>query len=448
MPPKITSVKWQLKGWLPEGLDFDNPTGTISGTPTEIGTFTVPIFVKTNYGEAMEDVKIIVEPPAKDVYAVGAKAETWSENAAPDADGFRLLNMPKAYRLADHYDGFGALTAESGYWCCGPCRPARLSDYPGNMSYFFYPSDSSTPKTNYLYRSTKPVCFADEFFSMGVPNPPQVDIVKYADKVIFMDYNYKYQTSGDNGGSSTTRQGTGLLVWNSNKCEYYAMDCNAKEVNTAWHTGQGTHTDTQVVAMPIPVPKEHYRQYVSPANGVGALGDSCYLYYTSSANLLFLGDDKKVRGDDLTSPSDFTVKKIFTRTTFFQGHEIITLSENGYLNNNPELFTHGTIKDAWYGDYVQTTANQIYKIKSITFSAAANGWVYTWEQIGEIDNIKKFWALNNQIFILKNDGRLYHKGAAITGLFNEAHDTFTHVFPNITFQDFTFGSNTLTVLKE
>ena len=126
---------------------------------------------------------------------------------------------------------------------------------------------------------------------------------------------------------------------------------------------------------------------------------------------------------------------------------IFCLSEDGYLNNDPEIFTHGEIKDAWYGQYVWTTMNQIYELKSMTYSVS-QGWVYNWELFGEIADIKKFEAVGNQVFILTNDGRLYHKGSAITGLFDEAHETLTHVFPNITFQDFTFGSNTLTVLKE
>ncbi len=64
-------------------------------------------------------------------------------------------------------------------------------------------------------------------------------------------------------------------------------------------------------------------------------------------------------------------------------------------------------------------------------------------------DVKKIELPNqNNLFILTNDGRLFHKGNAVTGLFDTAHETLTHIFPELTFKDFTFGGDTLTVLRE
>ena len=61
MPPRITNVKWRCNGWLPEGILFDENTGTFTGTPHEVGEYTLPITVRTNYGEDTKDVVLVVE---------------------------------------------------------------------------------------------------------------------------------------------------------------------------------------------------------------------------------------------------------------------------------------------------------------------------------------------------------------------------------------------------
>ena len=57
MPKNITSVVWSASN-LPSGLSFDTATGTFSGTPTVAGEYTVPVTVRTNYGEDTKDVVI------------------------------------------------------------------------------------------------------------------------------------------------------------------------------------------------------------------------------------------------------------------------------------------------------------------------------------------------------------------------------------------------------
>ena len=59
MEKKITSVLWSASN-VPAGLSFNTASGTFSGTPTTAGDYTVPVTVRTNYGEDTKNVKISV----------------------------------------------------------------------------------------------------------------------------------------------------------------------------------------------------------------------------------------------------------------------------------------------------------------------------------------------------------------------------------------------------
>ena len=125
------------------------------------------------------------------------------------------------------------------------------------------------------------------------------------------------------------------------------------------------------------------------------------------------------------------------------------------MDNEPSNFTQGDIRDAWVigaTAYVVTEDNKLYKY---------NG--SSWDFIGNYDVKKieyppleaptftefntKCSTMPNIIFMLTNDGKLYHKGEAIDGVAEE-HTEFTQIFPDCYFHDFTFGSGTLTVLKD
>ena len=54
MPPKITRVRWSASS-IPWGLTFNEQTGTFSGTPEDVGEYTVPVTVETNYGKDTKD---------------------------------------------------------------------------------------------------------------------------------------------------------------------------------------------------------------------------------------------------------------------------------------------------------------------------------------------------------------------------------------------------------
>ena len=73
------------------------------------------------YGENAKDIKISVAEGVKayPVYAIGSYAAKWSSNAEADENGFRKLEIPKAYQLCQHYLGFGAKTSGDKYYYCG-----------------------------------------------------------------------------------------------------------------------------------------------------------------------------------------------------------------------------------------------------------------------------------------------------------------------------------------
>lgn len=150
MPKNITNVSWTASD-LPSGLSFDSTTGTFSGTPNEPGEYCIPVSVTTNYGSDTKDVMIMVdipyievEPPLAEVYAIGNKADLWSEGAVPDKYGFRKLNMPKVTKLINLYKGFAAKVADGKFWACGEkvgCLGLDGNEIEANKP-FQYPVDN------------------------------------------------------------------------------------------------------------------------------------------------------------------------------------------------------------------------------------------------------------------------------------------------------------------
>lgn len=69
MAKKITSVAWSASG-VPPGISLGSSDGIFSGTPTQVGDYTVPVKVTTNYGSDQENVLIHVIEPAPGTYVV------------------------------------------------------------------------------------------------------------------------------------------------------------------------------------------------------------------------------------------------------------------------------------------------------------------------------------------------------------------------------------------
>ncbi len=437
MQPKITRVKWSAVN-IPWGVVFDELTGTFTGRPEDVGEYVIPVTVETNYGKDTKDVKLIVTPPTYRVYSIGQNALTWSENAEPDEHGFYALNMPEAYELVAHYNGFGALTAGKKYYCCGPYRNyCAIGENSETTSLV----EAKTPINLYEQLTIAKSSRTDgssaggEWFSAD-----ERRILPGVDRVIYVNYTYSYNSKG----SATqyvwytkNKVGNAVILWNSDLCEYVLYTSKVKYHYYTHNTKQNytAHEESWEEFSPTyaQIPK------ISLGNGKTALDDKYYTSYTLG-NIRCLLEDNTIWGyGTVKFPLGYTAIKPFDGTVFR------ALSANHYLDNKPENFPHGVIKDAWVYRrvaYVQTTANQLYEYVANT---------KTWNLLGTYDIKKAELPDANHIFILTRDGELYHKGhkgIVIAGLFEEAHETLTHIYPSLRFKDFTFGGNTLTVLRE
>lgn len=116
------------------------------------------------------------------------------------------------------------------------------------------------------------------------------------------------------------------------------------------------------------------------------------------------------------------------------------LSENKFLDNDPSNFSIGTIQDAWVymtKAYVQTENNSLYE--------KSGNAAWTW--LGYFDVKKILIISTSNMFMLTKDGRLFHKGSAVSNV-TDAHTSITQIFTGCTIHDFTYGGDTLTVIKE
>ena len=138
MSRNITEVDWGYSGRLPNGISFDEITGTFSGTPTKVGEYTIPVTVWTNYGEDTKDVKIVVEKKDSkgNVFGIGRAASMWSGYEEPDEDGFYNLNVPRTKELVYDSRGFGAITCDNNYYY-GQTQSQILQGGIGQKGHFY-----------------------------------------------------------------------------------------------------------------------------------------------------------------------------------------------------------------------------------------------------------------------------------------------------------------------
>ena len=378
MPPKITRVRWKAEN-VPWGVSFNEQTGTFTGTPDDIGEYVVPVTVETNYGTDTKDVKIIVEPPTYSVYAIGTNAATWSKNASPDTYGFRLIDIPKMVRLSSWGGGFRAYRPNGTAYGCGYTQ-AWWGIYDGA-----YWETDETPVSGV----SKGVGY---FTSKSASGSASEGTTKTLIRVIVPE------------GS-----GNASLTINT----YYTLLINGSTPETFKGTTKNAPSSFRTLGI-----------WSVSSNGISYLSEDglrlCRIYY-----------DINVKTNTTTVTQSET--EIGYKAIKLVAGAFTYLSEDYYLDNNPDNFTHGVIKDAWHSGstYVQTTDNRLYVYNS-----------GVWDLLGTYE-VKK--AENS--FVLMEDGGLYHKGSAVSGV-TEAHSEFTRIFPELNFIDFTFSGNTLTVLRE
>lgn len=420
MAKNITSVSWEASN-LPSGLSFDTATGTFSGTPSVEGEFTVPVSVRTNYGEDSKDVTIRALK-AYPVYAMGGMAATWSENAEPDENGFRKLNMPNAYKLLNHYGGFGAKVNGGKYYGCG------LYDIDTNSNY---------NKGDYGSRGWVYVCsiFKNRTTPTEFTNVEGIEVgfFQKVDKFATTQHIYsEYAVMLEKRTDGKVRYVLSKL---------HTVTENKQSDNT-WYTthsysggGSGYINDADCFAL-----DENSLIYDDIDNGISWLsdgGNKVYRYTLSQRNSESIGYRAIKKFSPIMRGNGIVTGTSVVSVAFYRNKPVFSyLSENKLLDNDASNFTYGIIRDAWiYGRtaYVVTKNNDLYEYDD------SNS---LWNNIGNFDAKKIEGA-----FMLTNDGKLYHKGSAIANVTDE-HTDFTQIFPDCYFHDMTFYGTTLTVTKE
>ncbi len=117
-----TACKWSATG-LPDGLDIDKATGTISGVPTEAGTFTVDVTAASDdKGTAVKQftlyiasdrVPTIVSEALPDA-TVGEDYRVAIETTGPEAVNWAAKNLPDGLSINTSTGVISGVPAESG----------------------------------------------------------------------------------------------------------------------------------------------------------------------------------------------------------------------------------------------------------------------------------------------------------------------------------------------
>ena len=428
MSKNITSVVWEASD-LPTGITFDTDTGIFSGTPSEAGEYSVPVKVTTNYGSDEKDVSIVVEGEAYPVYAIGQMAETWSEGAEADSNGFRKLNMPNAYRLRSQGLGFGAKCEDGDYYTCGYNNVRSTQTYSSGIDKVSKPTIVSRVDSAKVEDMIFGKFYAD--YSPGNSQRDASDSAWFAFKAYRDSSNQLFVTCvvTQSYQENTTRDSSGKVTYTWNH------DANI---------GSPVGTSFNIFKLP-------------DNDGYTALG--CYLV-TDKNSLYFRRLNDYSWSNPSTSTTDYDIKKYFvigSTNGYSMGRALLSNDGRLFSSSTQVDFPYGVIKDVWIMGNMTNDAwfalnenNELYArggnsnnqlgLEGTTFRS-------DWEKVGEFD-VKKIKSTTYNSFLLTNDGKLYFTGKELTALNLEASETFTRIFPNYYFQDIAFDGSTLVVTME
>ncbi len=398
MPKNITRVTWSATE-LPYGLSFSETTGTFSGTPEDEGEYYIPVRVRTNYGTDEKEVKIVVTGKSAPVYAIGSYAATWSRGATPDEDGFYPIDIPSAYKLTPRNNGFSAHILGKGLYYCGV--------------YWIY-TIAYIPEYNAFEYHNTPVPGDTREAFCGTVSSANISI------------------SGTTIPSGKTKSLAYVLTITSNgEVEFRTSGCSINDNgNITYLNGSARITNADVVSYTsggFKLPEAAYQVSRSLNTGVSWLADKgasvMTIKFTDSGTAHTATVSKQLLG--------YNAIKMFAPTGF-STLPFKYLSDNKYLDNNPENFTLGVIKDAWVFDklaYVQTENNNLYEYNS-----------GNWDYLGYYDIKKLEIPASDVVLMLTTDGKLYYKGRALAEInITEAQENFTQIFPNKKILDMTLG---------
>ena len=358
-----------------------------------------------------------ISSPPGPVYAIGAKAETWSENAEPDEYGFRKLNVPDTCKLLNHYDGFGAKTINNEYYCCG------VTDVQQRQ-----------------VAVTQTLAYAD--------TPTELEDVEGV-RVFHMFSQKSGSMYSDIPGKTQSLEVCGIAKKKSNGTiffkigyPYIVQEFSSQPTNRAWLRASEFSIGGKLVSTFVPAPANIEDTTISLSDN----GESVF-YFNHNAKEAAVSL-KKI---------GFKAIKVFSPFPFasygrwYSYAPIVQyLSEDKLLDNDPSKFTLGTVRDVWVYQlkaYVLAEDKNLYEATVAQGGTTSASYIYDWVLQGKFD-VKKFEMPSKELaFMLTRDGKLYHKGSAVADI-AEKHEEFTQIFPECYFHDFTFGANTLTVIKE
>ena len=423
----ITYSTWEANN-IPNGVTFDSNLGVFSGTPhLPAGVYTVPVSVTTNYGSDNKDVTILVDEaiPAGDVYVISKgltndKAAIWSNNAPKDAYGFRKINIPKAKKLfsnspsGSNSNSWFAAKTENGDVYVAAIYPTVTT---GNYSYFGdvtldFTTPAKFPRDNIIQM--------DGFSILSGSSAVQLFTYRLADSPNTM---HIFQQNLHNGYDFYT------YVDNIRKMYSVAgiRNDNSIFVTDADGAGNSDLSSEPIDSTVIDLALYYRNARIEP-----------HLYYlTAEGNLFEFSSYGTIQlGADLGKIKKFWL--VPDRSAPISKGSTQSVSGIFALTQDNTLFARGG--SSYYMLGLPSTGD----------------YYYDFCEVGSFD-IKKMEAGTWEAVFLTHDGRLFHSGIgprdtsgnpnpSFGGLKNSS---FTHVFTDYRFSDFTIaGQHLITIRKE
>ena len=345
MPKIITDVSWSATG-LPYGVEIDKNTGTFTGTPIDVGVYTVPVTVKTNYGTDTKNLSVSVTSP----YMLYTNNGTWSGGATITEDGLYPLDIYEFVKLYDWPEGFKAVTASGAGYGCG-----LKNSWYDNITPGFWQYDETVTSTT----SNRVACgyLSVKASSSGASTNGFV--------ILYLD------SDGTLSLSAST---------------YFLVYLNGSSPKTYSGKFNGINLDSYRAKCLIP--------------HLGWLSEDGSTIYNISLKVT-KNDTTSIAKNDHIVQATLTSKSLGFNAIKVIGHSKAGyLSEDYYLDNDPSRM----IKDAWGCIAccdVLTIDNQLYELVDDGSETDID-----WSLLGTYD-VKKMSAADPYSFMLTSDGELY-----------------------------------------
>lgn len=397
----ISSSIWSAHD-IPNGISFDSNLGVFSGTPNvPAGEYVVPVSVSTNYGSDNKDVRFIIDEQANPVYAIGSQAARWSNNAEPDDYGFRKLDIPDASRLSTIPAGFAA-KCKGGKWYLG--SSSSLPIYGGNgkdkgKSYY---SPDVFDVDDVINITGGKMNVANHGIYFAFQTHDETAVFGYSNASTGYTNTFKYYMDNIKLLHKDFAYGFSMVSYDN---EIFASTINNVGINTK-----------PIFSSDVPINKIITRIITNTFS---------YFFLNAEANLLEFSINNPYRSD--TAAPEIILNNVSDIWMRYGNDQLYALLNNG------QLFGRGN--------------NTSYMLGHASNGEYFNDFVY----LGDFD-AKKIEAG----FMLTRDGKLFHTGAAISGI-APACEGWCHIFPEYSFQDFSYipgdasalGTKTLTaIIKE